>query len=237
MTDQPQRPEEAGQTQPLGEPQPTEPQPTEPQPAAPQPAAAQPAYDPLAAPPAGVQQQPTLSPRKSGSSLPTSTLAMLGVALLVVGGVIGALIGHNVGTDDTQQAGRFTNGRGAYGFPGGGQGAGPQNQQGGPQSQQGQQGQGFAGRGLAAGTVTAVDGDTITVKQANGQTVKVKLTGDTQYTVTTKGSKDDVKVGQPIVVTGERGDDGTVSASSVRTGEEFLLNGRGPSAQGSSNGN
>jgi hypothetical protein len=231
MTDQPQRPEEVGQPE-----RPEEVGQTQPQPVQPQPVQPPPADDPLAAPPAGIQQQPTLSPRRSGSALPTSTLAMLGVALLVVGGVIGALIGHNVGTDDTRQAGRFSNGRGAYGFPGGGGQGGPQLQQGGPQDRQGQQGQGFVGRGLAAGTVTAVDGDTVTVKQANGQTAKVKLTGDTQYTVTSKGSKSDVKVGEPIVVTGERGDDGTVSASTVRTGEQLQLGGRGASAQGSSNG-
>ncbi|WP_426563621.1 hypothetical protein ACPPVT_20660 [Angustibacter sp. McL0619] len=253
MTDQPQRPDEAGQTQPLGESQPTVPQPeaappAPSQPAPPQPAPSQPApsqptpsqpapsqpapsqqFDPLAAPPAGVQGQPALSPRKSGPSLPTSTLAMLGVALLVVGGVIGALIGHNVGGDDTQAnaRGNFSNGRGGYGFPGGGQA--PQNRQQG-QGQQGQaqpgQGVGPAGRGLAAGTVTAVDGDTVTIKQANGNTVKVKLGDSTTYTLTQKGTKDDVKVGQPVVVTGQTGSDGLIAANSVRTGEQFVLNQR-----------
>ncbi len=36
-----------------------------------------------------------------------------------------------------------------------------------------------AGRGFTAGTITAIDGDTITLKLANGSTVKVTTSGTT----------------------------------------------------------
>jgi hypothetical protein len=233
MNDQTQPPVEPGATQPLGQTPPTAQQPVQPrvqQPAPPGPYV----DDPLAAPPAGVAAESQLTPRRTGSGLPKSTLAVLAVALLVVGGVVGALIGHSVGNDDTVQAsGRngFGNARGGYGLPGQGQ-QGQEDQQD-QQGQQGPQGLGGPGRGLASGTVTAVDGDTITVKTADGRTVKVKVSDSTKYSVTKEGSKDDVKVGEQLLVTGRAGDDGTVDASTIRTGDQLTFQGRpGDTTQG-----
>jgi hypothetical protein len=170
---------------------------------------------------------------------------MIGAALLVVGGVIGALIGHNVGTGgESQRAGNGRTFRNGYG-PGGGFGSGGQGQPGQGQPGQGQQGQGRgnqngpnqlpgAGAGFALGTVTAVDGDTVTIKQPNGKTVTVKLSDSTAITVTKKGATSDVKVGEQVLATGQASSDGTVTARSLRVGDQLPF-GVGRGAQNGSN--
>ncbi|MDP9270132.1 MAG: DUF5666 domain-containing protein [Chloroflexota bacterium] len=58
---------------------------------------------------------------------------------------------------------------------------------------------GFGGVGIR-GTVTAVDGSTITVKLANGQEIKVQTDSSTTYHQQTSGSASDVASGKSVIV-------------------------------------
>lgn len=86
-----------------------------------------------------------------------------------------------------------------------GEGAGPLGHRGGP------------GRGVG-GQVTAIDGETLTVEDRNGETVTVNVTEDTRVMLTetqSEGSLSDISVGSNIGVRGQRNDDGTVEAVDV----------------------
>jgi hypothetical protein len=71
---------------------------------------------------------------------------------------------------------------------------------------------------FTAGTVTKVDGDTVTVKTASGDEVTVKTDSDTDVTITKDGSVSDLSAGDPVVVTGNRQSDGSISADSISEG-------------------
>jgi hypothetical protein len=71
---------------------------------------------------------------------------------------------------------------------------------------------------LTTGTVTKVDGDTVTMKTATGDEVTVKTDGDTDVTVTKDGSVSDLAAGDPVVVAGSRQSDGSISADSISEG-------------------
>jgi hypothetical protein len=61
-------------------------------------------------------------------------------------------------------------------------------------------GLGFAGGPTIDGTVTAVDGNKLTVKLANGQEMTFTLDSSTTYHQATTGSADDVAVGDDVSV-------------------------------------
>ena len=68
-----------------------------------------------------------------------------------------------------------------------------------------------------AGTVTAVGADTITITGRDGASQTIRTTGSTTYHLgQANGSRSDVKVGAMIAAVGERGSDGSFSASSVQ---------------------
>lgn len=99
------------------------------------------------------------------------------------------------------------NGNGPGGFPGDG-GNGPGFGRG-----------GFGGPSVE-GTVESVDGSSITLKLANGQTVKVNLNSSTTYKQQAAGSQSDVAAGKTVIVqiTGRfdmDGQEGGSAASSV----------------------
>ena len=87
---------------------------------------------------------------------------------------------------------RGQNGNGQGQFPGGGQGGG------------------------AVGTVVSATSSQLVVKTQNGN-VTVKLTGDTTYEITSKGTATDLKAGEQVVVSGQNAD-GSITATSVRQG-------------------
>lgn len=100
--------------------------------------------------------------------------------------------------------GTGTTGRGA----GGGTAASP-----GPGATGGGGG-GFAGRGTF-GQIESISGNTITIKDAQGNQVKVQLQSSTTITKTVAGSTSDLAQGVNITVSGQRGSDGTVTATSI----------------------
>ncbi|MGH9225108.1 MAG: hypothetical protein ACRD2W_15315, partial [Acidimicrobiales bacterium] len=74
---------------------------------------------------------------------------------------------------------------------------------------------GAAAGAAAAGTVKLVDGANIYVTDASGNVVKVTTSDASRFTKSGPGSLSDVRPGDPVIVQGQRGEDGTVAASEV----------------------
>ena len=89
--------------------------------------------------------------------------------------------------------------------------------QGGQQGGTGQQGGGFRGAGGrgTTGTVDHVDGTTVYLKTAQGQDVKVSTSDSTTVGITQQGKLADLKPGATVVVQGQAGEDGTVTAQAI----------------------
>lgn len=74
-------------------------------------------------------------------------------------------------------------------------------------------GPGFGGG--TSGTVEAVDGDTISVRDDSDELVEVTATSETEVVEVVEGSVEDLAVGDNVLVVGEADDDGVVAASSI----------------------
>jgi hypothetical protein len=149
-----------------------------------------------------------LKPKKS-LNLPLATAILAGIVVLAIGLAGGAGLHAAFASDSTsnqpQAGGRgFGGGYGGYrGQNGTGQGQGPG-------------GAGAPGGGAAIGTVVSATGSELVVKTQNGN-VTVKLTGDTTYEITAKGTAADLKAGEQVVVSGQSAD-GSITATTVRQG-------------------
>jgi Domain of unknown function (DUF5666) len=74
----------------------------------------------------------------------------------------------------------------------------------------------FGGGGNATfGTVASVDGKTLTLTEASGDTVKVKLTSATKISKTESAKRSQIHPGDTITVSGVTSKQGTVSAATV----------------------
>ncbi len=120
----------------------------------------------------------------------TPTLTGAGTAAGLAGN--GTAAGRGGSTPGTGNAG----GTGT-GFGGGGNGGG-----------------GFGGRGTF-GQITAINGDTLTVQDAQGNQIKVQLQPNTTVTKSVQGAKSDLSTGATVTVAGQRGSDGTVTANAI----------------------
>jgi hypothetical protein len=149
----------------------------------------------------------TTPKKKSAARLVTPILVI--VAVLGVGLVGGVLIGQNTASS-SQAAGGMTRPDGATGEAPTGDFAG-----------------GGAGGGFTSGTVTAVDGDTVTLELEDGSTVTVTTTDDTTVTTTTDAAVSDLAEGDSLTVVGEADDDGNVSATSISEGATGFGGGMG----------
>jgi hypothetical protein len=69
-----------------------------------------------------------------------------------------------------------------------------------------------------AGTVAYLDGSTLYVTNAEGNTVKVKTSAATSVTKTVKASVKGIHPGETVTITGDTGSSGTVSAESISVG-------------------
>ncbi|KOV87260.1 hypothetical protein ADL03_07275 [Nocardia sp. NRRL S-836] len=74
---------------------------------------------------------------------------------------------------------------------------------------------GFQGRGGTTGTIERIEGTTVYVKTPNGQEVKVSTSDTTKVQLTTEGKLTDLKAGEQVVVQGQPGQDGTVTAQTL----------------------
>lgn len=128
------------------------------------------------------------------------TFALAVVAALLVGGIAGGAIGNGIGSAQASAVARQGDG-----FAGrGGADAGPG-------------GAADAGGGFVTGTITKVDGTTLTVKSPNGQSVTVTTTGSTTVTTAKKGKVTDLKQGDTVVVRGQQSN-GSVAATVIQAG-------------------
>ncbi len=196
--------------------------------------------EPEASPPAQ-EPSPEHTPHESRLThrlvVPTSTLVLGGILLVLVGFGVGLLIGHHQGRsalafpfDGRRMA------QGGYGMPGG---VAPGHGMPGfdmPDRFPGSVGDvpsasGSFG-GAAAGVVTRVDGSTIYVKTIRGQEVAVQTDGSTLVRLATAGEVADLVPGSSIFITGVAGPDGTLIASRVFEGAASGSS----SAQGSGSG-
>ena len=75
-------------------------------------------------------------------------------------------------------------------------------------------GQVFSGRSGLSGTVTQVDGDTVTVNTSQGS-LEVKIGTGTTIQKTTEGTAADLQEGVSVTVIGQRNADGVTEATSI----------------------
>ncbi|GAB2808366.1 DUF5666 domain-containing protein [Lentzea nigeriaca] len=136
-----------------------------------------------------------LKERKTGFG---KTTIILGVAVLaIVAFVGGVFVQKSFGSTRTptrQNAARQFNGT--------------------PPSGSQQRPNGGFGRGTI-GTIDHVDGTTVYVKTQNGQVIKVSTSDSTKVQITSDGKLTDLKAGQQVVVQGQAGSDGTVTAQTL----------------------
>jgi hypothetical protein len=81
--------------------------------------------------------------------------------------------------------------------------------------------------GVTSGTVTAVDGSTVTLELTDGSTVTVTTTDDTTVTTTEESTVDALAEGDSLTVVGEADDDGNVTATSISEGATGFGGGMG----------
>ncbi len=74
---------------------------------------------------------------------------------------------------------------------------------------------GAAGASAASGSVSSISGKDLYVSEAGGNTVKVKLTGQTSITKTVSVGRRKVYPGDQVVIQGVKGSGGSVTATSV----------------------
>ena len=77
-------------------------------------------------------------------------------------------------------------------------------------------GPGGAGGGFVAGTVSAVNGDQITVTGRDGTTSSLTISGSTTISKTVTGSSGDVSVGESVTAIGTPAADGSVDATTLQ---------------------
>lgn len=143
--------------------------------------------------------------RRGGRS--TTTTVILCLVLVAVGLLGGVFIGHHFG----QPAAAATGGNARFGqggFPGFGNGSGA------PPSFP-------AGGQLQFGTITSINGNTITLKSRTGATLKVNVGSGTTIQVTKSGSIGDLGTGDTIVVVGSKSSDGSIAAQRISEGGGF----------------
>ena len=148
---------------------------------------------------------PPAAQKSNWTKYGTPALAL--VAALIVGGVAGVVIGQSTASNTASSVtrGGFSAG-GAGGAGGGFGGAGG--------------GAGAAARGgFTAGTITAINGSTLTVKLADGSTVQVDTSSSTAVTKTSKASVSDLASGDTVTVVGAKDASGAVTATRISDGQ------------------
>ncbi|TAK36018.1 MAG: hypothetical protein EPO21_04225 [Chloroflexota bacterium] len=99
----------------------------------------------------------------------------------------------------------------------------------------GTNGQAVQTRPGVIGTIESVTGNSFTVKTSGG-TTSVKVDDKTTIRKTVTGTAQDLTPGETVVIAGETGSDGTVSAASVALGDNTMRLGQMGSGQGQMGG-
>lgn len=87
--------------------------------------------------------------------------------------------------------------------------------------QGGPDGLGFGGAGGLTGTIEGIEGDTITINTAQGPLLAT-IGADTTIQIFVEGTLTDLENGIQVTVRGQRGEDGTVEATSITVTPEGL---------------
>ncbi|HZP28628.1 MAG TPA: DUF5666 domain-containing protein [Acidimicrobiia bacterium] len=162
----------------------------------------------------GDRADPATPERRTGSTRRRRwrTWLVAGVGAAAIGGAAVAGIGAASSDSSLASAAAGSNGANPGNGPGGFNGAPP-----------------GAGNGQGAfGTISAIDGSAITVKDAGGRTTKVTTTASTTVTTTVTASVSAVKVGDRVVVSGS-GSSSKIAATQVHDdGAASSTGGNGP---------
>ena len=75
--------------------------------------------------------------------------------------------------------------------------------------------------GGTVGQITAINGNTITLKDNQGNTVTINATATTPINVAKPGALSDLSTGETIVVQGTAGSSGAINATSINAGTAF----------------
>ncbi len=156
---------------------------------------------------------PAPAPAATKGSIPTSTVVVGALLVLVVGFGLGFFAGHARRLDRFDHSMTQRHLGGDTGMPVGGSGSvgmGPTG------------GAAFAPTAMA-GTVTGIDGDTVTIRTFRGETVAVHVSSVTQVRVSQIGSLSDLSPGSSIVVIGQP--DGAGGFAAVRVIEGAMTTG------------
>jgi hypothetical protein len=167
--------------------------------------------------PEDLGEELAVQPKKAVSKL---TLGLAAAVVLVAGVVIGIQADKLLGSSETPAAAGGL--RSGAQLPGGyGQQRGYGQQQPGTAQQPGNgQNGGFGQRmgGGTVGTVEKVEGDKIYVKTMDGATVTVTTSDQTTVQISKQGKVADLKTGTSVVVRGQAGADGSVTAQTITQG-------------------
>jgi len=143
-----------------------------------------------------------------------TTLALAGAVLIVAGFLGGVLVQKNFGPKAAPSRADIAAALAGSGFGGagglGGTGAGGTGAGG-----TGGGGTGGAGRGGTTGTVKFVDGTTVYLTNAAGDTITVKTSGSTAVRLSQTAALKDLPVGATVTVTGTADADGIITATAV----------------------
>ncbi|MFI5528974.1 hypothetical protein ACIA8O_10535 [Kitasatospora sp. NPDC051853] len=182
--------------------------------------------DPLASPPDArdIAAELAAPPRRK---LPWPTLVLAGAVVATLGFVGGVQYQKGEGGGATNAQGPRA-GANQGQFPGGYGGtnrrAGGQNGQNGQGLPNGQGGQG----GFTRGTVKQVDGSTVYLTDANGNTVKVTTTDATKVQLSKQGKAADLTPGQSVTVVGTPDGSGGYAATQLTEGAGGFPGGGAP---------
>ncbi|MDH6127562.1 DUF5666 domain-containing protein [Kitasatospora sp. GP82] len=167
--------------------------------------------------------------------LPWLTLALAGgaIATLAFAGGVWYEQGNGSSNGTTQRA------AGQRGGSGGGQGGYGGGQGGSHRGGSGQGAGGQGGAGFTRGTVKAVDGSTVYLTDAGGNTVKVTTADTTKVQLSKEGKVSDLQPGQSVTVVGTPDSSGGYAATQLTEGAGGFGGGGGggfPGTRSSSNG-
>ncbi len=159
-----------------------------------------------------------LPPRRRRKLVGPVPAVLLAILLLAGGFLAGVLVEKGETSSSSSAAGgsaaglaaRFKALRSAAGGTGTGTGAAASGEAGAARSP-------FGG-GATTGQVAFVEGSTIYVTNAEGNTVKVKTSSGSQVTKTVKTDVKGIHPGETVLITGPTAKDGTVTAESIRVG-------------------
>jgi hypothetical protein len=172
-------------------------------------------FELLSAPPTAPDISGQLTPR-TGAGLPKVTLALVGTVLAVGGFIGGIAVGKSSADSSNKNSNSAATGaaRTRGGFGNGQFGANGGQSGGATGGQSGQNGRG----GTVTGTVTAVNGSTLTITDATGKQVTVDTNGQTTITIGKTGAVSDLASGAQVTVVGTPDSSGRITARSVLSG-------------------